>query len=353
MGLGPFALLSLFYVLVGVRVVYQLARNFRQTFDGNFTQEDRMLVSQAAFFVLLPIAVALHELGHAVAIWLYGGEVLGWGFYGFAGFVAYDPRDFTEAQQIIIAAAGTLVNLLLAGIALALVFLKRPPMRAAVNVLLIQFVWISLLNALIVYPVLDLLSGLNGDWTQMYSGTVPLLNRAIFVIHLAVLALLFWGWKSPAMQARIATLTEGAPPPRRISTSRRSGSGDVPGASTTEQVLRDAATRVASGWSAPVEAAIQQGRNGTALLLSWSDGSLRRSVLAVTPESGGIEYSGVLQANGVSPEQRPLGRDPGAIDTDRLTMMLRLAMETVAGWEPGEVGGRRSEVGSTGDGVTG
>ena len=82
MGLGPFALLSLFYVLVGVRVVYQLARNFRQTFDGNFTQEDRMLVSQAAFFVLLPIAVALHELGHAVAIWLYGGQVLGWGFLG-------------------------------------------------------------------------------------------------------------------------------------------------------------------------------------------------------------------------------------------------------------------------------
>jgi hypothetical protein len=353
MGLGPFALISLFYVLVGVRVVYQLARNFRQTFDRNFTHEDRMLVGQAAFFVLLPIAVALHELGHAVAIWLYGGEVLGWGFYGFAGFVAYDPRDFTEAQQIIIAAAGTLVNLLLAGIALALVFLKRPPMRAAVNVLLIQFVWISLLNALIVYPVLDLLSGLNGDWTQMYSRTVPFLSGAIFVIHVAVLALLFWGWKNPAMQARIAKLTGGAPAPRRTPTSRRSGSGDVPGASATEQVLRDAATRVASGWSAPVEAAIQQGRNGTALLLSWSDGSLRRSVLAVAPESGGIEYSGVLQANGVSPEQRPLGRDPGALDADRLTMMLRLAMETVAGWEPGGVGGRRSEVGSTGDGVTG
>src|SRR5687768_17268135 len=155
MGLGPFTLISLLYVLIGVRVVYQLARNFRQTFDRHFTHEDRMLVGQAAFFVLLPIAVALHELGHAVAIWLYGGQVLDWGFYGFAGYVAYDPREFTEAQQIIVAAAGTIVNLLLAGLALALVFLKRPPMRAAINELLIQFVWISLLNALVVYPVLD------------------------------------------------------------------------------------------------------------------------------------------------------------------------------------------------------
>jgi hypothetical protein len=352
MGLGPFSLISLFYVLLGVRVVYQLARNFRQTFDRRFTPEDRALVGQAAFFVLLPIAVALHELGHAVAIWLYGGHVLDWGFYGFAGYVAYDPSEFTEAQQIVIAAAGTIVNLLLAGIALALVFLKRPPLRAAVNELLIQFVWISLLNALIFYPVLDLLVGLNGDWAQMYSGTVPVLNGAIFIIHATILALLFWAWKSPQAQARIAKLTGGSAP-RRIPAGRRGTAGAGAAATPTEQTLRDAATRVASGWSSPVEAAIQQGRNGIALLLSWNDGALRRSVLAVAPESGGIEYSGLLHANGAAPEQRPLGRDPGTIDADRLTMMLRLAMETVEGWEPGEVGSRKSKVESTGDGVSG
>lgn len=336
MGLGPFTLISVFYVLIGVRVVYQLARNFRQTFDRRFTPEDRALVGQAAFFVLLPIAVALHELGHAVAIWLYGGQVLDWRFYGFAGYVAYDPREFTEAQQIVIAAAGTIVNLALAAIALALVFLKRPPLRAALNELLIQFVWISLLNALVVYPVLDLISGLNGDWAQMYSGTVPLLNGAIFVVHIATLALLFWGWKSPAAQARIAKLT-GAPTTRRIPTSRRLEGASA--ATPTEQAMRDAATRVASGWPVPVEAATQQGANGLALLLSWNDEGLRRSVLAVAPESGGMEYSGVLQTNGTAPERRPLGRDTGAVDADRLTMMLRLAMETVSGWEAG--GGRR------------
>src|SRR5918998_1093722 len=245
MSLGPFALISLFYVILGVRLIYQLARNFRQTFDRNFTHQDRMLVDQAAFFVLLPIAVALHELGHAIMIQLYGGEVLDWGFYGFAGYVAFDPRDFTDAQQIVIAAAGTAVNLLLAGIAVALVFLKRPPFRAAIN-----------------------------------------------------------------------------------------------------QTLREAATRVASGWSSPVEAAIQRGRNGSALVLSWGTGAVRRSVMAVAPETGGIEFSGALRSGGGSPEQRPLGRDPGERDVDRLTMMLRLAMEAVEGWTPSSVVGRESEVGS-------
>ena len=220
MSLGPFALISLFYVVLGVRVIYQLARNFRRTFDRNFTHEDRMLVDQAAFFVLLPISVALHELGHAIVIRLYGGEVLDWGFYGFAGYVAFDPRDFTDAQQIVIAAAGTAVNLLLAGIAVALVFLKRPPFRAAINQLLIQFTWISLLNALVVYPLLDIVSGLNGDWTQMYGGGVPALSLVILVIHITVLAALFWAWKSPAMQRALARLTGG-------SVAIRSHLGDV------------------------------------------------------------------------------------------------------------------------------
>ncbi len=215
MSLGPFALISLFYVILGVRVIYQLARNFRQTFDRNFTHEDRMLVDQAAFFVLLPISVALHELGHAIAIRLYGGEVLDWGFYGFAGYVAFDPRDFTDAQQIVIAAAGTAVNLLLAG--------DRGRAR------LPETTAVSRRHQPVAHPVhLDLvaqrarglpvaghrLSGLNGDWTQMYGGGVPALSLVILIIHITVLAALFWAWKSPAMRARVARLTGGVAPIR-------------------------------------------------------------------------------------------------------------------------------------------
>ena len=123
-----------------------------------------------------------------------------------------------------IAAAGTAVNLLLAAIAVALVFLKRPPFRAAINQLLIQFTWISLLNALVVYPLLDIVSGLNGDWTQMYGGGVPALSLVILIIHITVLAALFWAWKSPVMRARVAQLTGGSPRSgRSLATSRSAG----------------------------------------------------------------------------------------------------------------------------------
>jgi hypothetical protein len=345
-----------------VRVIYQLARNFRRTFDRNFTPEERVLVDQAAFFVLLPISVALHELGHAIVVRLYGGQVLDWGFYGFAGYVAFDPRDFTDAQQIVIASAGVAVNLLLAGIAVALVFLKRPPFRPAINQLLITFTWISLLNALVVYPLLDIVSGLNGDWTQMYDldveaglngdwmhvygGRVPALSLLILVIHITVLAALFWAWKSPAMHARVARLTGGSSRSGRISATSRLPATSNVDAPAVEQTLREAATRVASGWSSPVEAAIQRSRNGSALVLSWGTGAVRRSVMAIAPETGGIEFSGALRSDGGSPEQRPLGRDPGERDVDRLTMMLRLAMEAVDGWTPSSIVGRESEVGS-------
>jgi hypothetical protein len=91
---------------------------------------------------------------------------------------------------------------------------------------------------------------------------------------------------------------------------------------------------VASGWPAPVEAAVQRGGTATALVLSWGDPAMRRSVIAVAPDTGGVELSGALRAAGQPPEQRALGRDPTAPEADRLTMLMRLAMETVEGWPP-------------------
>ena len=75
MGFGPFILISLFYAVIGVRVVTQVVQRRRELFDRRFTIADRSLVDQAAFFILVPISVALHELGHAVAVWLAGGTV--------------------------------------------------------------------------------------------------------------------------------------------------------------------------------------------------------------------------------------------------------------------------------------
>jgi len=333
MPLGPFAIISLLYLFLGVRVVYQLARSFRQTFDRNFTRQDRLLVDQAAFFVLVPVSVALHELGHAVAIWLFGGNVLGFGYYGFAGYVEFDPSQFSNAQQILIASAGTIVNLLLGLLAIGLVFLKRPPMRAAINELLVQFTWISLLNALIAYPLLDFVSGLNGDWTQMYSFSVPRLSAAILVIHVAVLGVMFWAWKSPAVRGRIAVLTADSTQRQRVRMAAGQSTDASRVVTPVERTLREAAGRVASGWPVPVEAAIQRGQSETALILSWGEGALRRSVIAAAPDAGGVEISGAVRLDGLPPQHRALGHESGSLDADRLTMALRVAMEAVDRWE--------------------
>ena len=126
MPFGTFALISLFYVFIGLRVVRDLWVRRREAFDLRFTESDRYLIDQSSFFLLVPISVALHELGHAVAIWIYGGKVIDFNYYVFAGSVSYN-EPFTNAQHIIVAAAGTIVNLILCAMALLVVFFRRPP----------------------------------------------------------------------------------------------------------------------------------------------------------------------------------------------------------------------------------
>jgi hypothetical protein len=49
-------------------------------------------------------------------------------------------------------------------------------------------------------------------------------------------------------------------------------------------------------------------------------------VIAVAPDGGGVEMSGALRAPGQPVERRSLGRDAAAVDANRVTMLLRLAM---------------------------
>lgn len=344
MGFSFFALISLFYCVIGLRVVRDLYRNWRTAFDKNFTPADRYLVDQAAFFILVPISVALHELGHATMIWAFGGHVTGWGFYVFAGYVSY-AEPFTNAQHILVAMAGPLVNVILGALAVGVVFLKRPPMRAAINELLLQFAIISVANALIFYPILDFATGLEGDWSQMYNGGVPALSFAILVVHLSILGLGFWAWKNPGMRDRIAVLT-GAP----TGSSRRlfggvEGGHTAPAAGnpTVEPIMQAAAARVASGWPVPVNGMLQRRPDATMLLLSWQAGGATRAVVATAPLAGGLEIwgrqstvaPGQPATNGTAPPlQRQLSHFDTVPDADQLTFALRLAMEEVERWQP-------------------
>lgn len=332
MSFGPFAILSLFYVVIGVRVIFRLAGSWRSVWDHNFTQQDRGIVDEAAFFVLVPVSVALHELGHAVAIWAMGGEVVDWGFYGFAGFVSYYPAQFTAVQQSIIAGAGSLVNLLLCLGAFALVLYRRPPMRASINELLIQFAFLSGANAFIVYPLLDLVSGMNGDWRQMYDGGVPWLTAVIIAIQAGALALGYWLATNPGMKARWATLTDVPPGfERGLFGGIKPGKIDISLLSPTERSIQEAVERVTSGWAERVSSHVQRIPNGTAVILEWGSPQARK---AIAVRNFGERNTDIVRLPLVKPGQQApppvlLHRWPSMPSTDDLTLGLRVAMEHV------------------------
>lgn len=336
--MGGFGIISLLYIALGVRVVWMMAKNWRSVWDKNFTASDRMLVNQASFFFLVPISVLLHEFGHAVAVWAFDREVVDWGFYGFAGYVSYFPVDpatgqvLSDIQRTIISAAGSLVNLVLCLAALGMVLYWKPPLRAAVNELLIGFVFISGANAFIVYPVLDLASGMNGDWRQMYDSGVPWLTGLIVITQIAILAAGYWIFTNPGMKAKFARLTDvppgfergmmGGMQPAKIKTMNMD---------TTEIHIRDSVNRVASGWHTRVDSQIQRFEGGSALLLQWTTNRVLR-VMAVRSLKDDvwdiveIPTGGTGQQAGRPRVLHRWNRKPGS---EELTIALRVAMERV------------------------
>jgi hypothetical protein len=330
--------MGLVIAVLGIRVVAAIFRERHEIFDDDITPHDRAQISQAAFFIILPITVALHELGHAVLIKLFGAEITDWGFYFFSGFVGYQGI-VTDTQQILIAAAGVTVNLILGAIALAVVFLRRPPMRPAVNELLVTATIISVANALIFYPILDLATDLNGDFRQMYFGNVPWLSATIFAVHASVLIGAYAASKSERISARLAGLT-GLPPHvrrgmlggLRFATPQGTGPSSAGNLTPTESTMRTAGTRVASGWQTPIQGMLLRRPEGPALILRWSESEEARSVAVATEVAGSVIVT--LPRSSDDPN---LALRYGDVwrrwsempDEDDLTLTLRLAMEEV------------------------
>ncbi|MGH2557976.1 MAG: site-2 protease family protein [Thermomicrobiales bacterium] len=343
MGFETLALISLFYAVVGVGVVTRIVRQRRAIFDLTFTDEDRRHVAEAAFFILLPISVALHELGHAVAVWSFGGEVVDFGFYVFAGFVGHQGF-YSDSERIVISLAGPAVNVVLSAAAVAVVFFRRPRLRPAYNELLLQFAVLSAINALVFYPLLDVISGLNGDWSQIYFGDVPALSTVIGVCHAAILGAGYWASRNPAMRHRLAELT-GLPPGaerglfgdigRVASGSSRAPAKRV-NLSPAAKSLTEAGQRVASGWPLPVEASIHDRDGISAMALSWQSNNRRQTVVARGLPTGATEIWGAVETTKVTDPspiyRRQMKQWTSMPSTDVLTMDLRLAMEEIESW---------------------
>lgn len=186
--LGGFVLLSYLYLGVSALTLYRVVRGWRALFDRQLTPDDAHLATSAAFFLLLPPLVALHEAGHAAAVVALGGEVLKVAFYGFMGAVwhaSMGPRD-----DFFVALAGNLVTVLLGAAVLGWALLR--PGHPVSNILRIELARQALFLELVLYPVLCLFT--HGDFRVIYDfGATPLASGLTAGAHALILAV-GWGW---------------------------------------------------------------------------------------------------------------------------------------------------------------
>ena len=171
--------------LAALATLVILIRSRRTFFDLDFTAEDKRLATQAAVFLIPPIVVLIHELGHVVAVLAVGGQVTSFHYGVFEGAVGF-VGNITPAQDWFISLAGNLFGAA-TGLILVGVGLRGSRLRPGLRYMLILGGTLQVGYALIGYPVLSLTSSW-GDWVVIYDfSATPGLSWATAVGHGAIL----------------------------------------------------------------------------------------------------------------------------------------------------------------------
>lgn len=192
--------IAVLYLLIGIRTAFSAWRERASLTDDTLTPRDRYLLAQLAFFVLVPPGVLLHELGHALATMEVGGQVVGFHYALFYGYVV-PQGNFTPLQEWWIALSGNLVSILY-GLA-AIPFIPRVQAKW-VKYLLLAFVRVQLTWALIGYPLLTFLGF--GDWQTIYSPQTWQAGLPFGILHLALIVALYLINRSPRLRIWEASL---------------------------------------------------------------------------------------------------------------------------------------------------
>lgn len=187
-------LLAVLYLVRSVRLTVQIGRNWSAVRAEPLTPAKQRLAEQAAFFISVPPAVLIHELFHALAVWLFGGQVVEFAYRVFWGYVV-PAGTFTPAQLWFIGLSGTLGSLLFGlGIWLAL----RHNSSRSLRYFGLRSFRFQIYFSLLYYPLITLILPI-GDWRIIYDfAATPILSGATLVAH-AGLLFAFWradrqGW---------------------------------------------------------------------------------------------------------------------------------------------------------------
>jgi tetratricopeptide (TPR) repeat protein len=176
--------------------------NWRSIWDAEFTPRDIQLTAKSSFYLLIPFTVALHEVGHAVAIWAYGLQVIDWQFLGYMGWVL-PSASAGSLGDFFIALSGNVVTYLI-GLA-CLLFPLRFPGHPARNVLFFELGRQSMFLVLIFYPLLCIV--FNGDFRRIYDfEATPVASAVTGVFHFFILTWGYRRWWKNNYQGRVVLL---------------------------------------------------------------------------------------------------------------------------------------------------
>lgn len=331
---GGTPILTLMLAVIGGAALVDVVRNRQSLFDDRLTLDERGRLTRLALFVLLPLSVILHELGHAVAVKLFGGEILGWGFYLYYGYVEH-AGNYTAIQLAWIAVAGTLVNVVLGLGAIGWAWFR--PGNVAVRYLLFVFGAFSLINALVFYPLLDALGGIAGDWETIYSRQTPVFSAVVGLLHAAILigGVILWrdqrvraGYERRTGLRSDSAVFAGPRPEMQPNDGRRELAG----------VLAVAAAAASNGWRHPVSIATDDQAGGAQVVVRWTSSGFQRALLIhAIPEDGAarVEMLAAIRAlePTAQPFQRPLARVDGTPTTEELTPYIRRFLDYVDTWD--------------------
>lgn len=174
--------ISLIAGLICIQTLWQLFQNWSKFWDSQVTLKDCELAQRLAIFVLVPIGVLLHEIGHSLATWQVGGIVSSfqWRFYW--GYII-PLGDFSSVEYWWIAFSGNLVSILLG--LLPIPFIPYIHKRI-VGELLYSYACVELIFSLVVYPVTSFALG-RGDWIKIYDFTVQPYVSLTAITHVLLL----------------------------------------------------------------------------------------------------------------------------------------------------------------------
>ena len=191
---GSADVISILYGLVGAFTLFRLVQQRRSLFDRIVTKEDIHLVWLISMFLLTPLGVLAHEAGHYFTAEYYGASNVELNHRGYWGFVTYNGT-FDSSTRFIITGAGPFVGVVLGFVCLVGAIVL--PIRMILRHLLACFGVLQAFFHLVGYPLLDLLSGFEGDFSTIYS--LLSIRDAIVVgmVHLVLIALLRLSWQSP------------------------------------------------------------------------------------------------------------------------------------------------------------